>query len=132
LVAVVGKKASGPYTHASSPKNSSSKDRTHNPTINTFKVHSQINSTLLIITTSYNKSACVLDTLDILHARVGHTSFCKIQHIATCKPYLSKGFSCDTCVMAKFHKFPSNKKSYFHYKAFAAQSYRLMGSLQSN
>jgi len=97
----VGKKASGLYTLTSSYE-----DRAPNHTVNVSRIFSLIDNSTSI---SCNNLACNLDFLNVLHARLGHTSLFKMQHIATCKPYLSKNFSYDTCVMAKFHKIPFNK-----------------------
>jgi len=58
-----------------------------------------------------NNSACKSDDLDLLHARLGHTSFSKMQHIAACKPFLSNDYFCETCVLAKFHRLPFNKST---------------------
>jgi len=58
-----------------------------------------------------NKSACKSDDLDVLHARLGHTSFSKIQHIADWQPFLSNDYFCETCVLAKFHRLPFNKST---------------------
>ena len=58
-----------------------------------------------------NKSSSSTATIDVLHAWLGHTSISKMQHISDCKPYLSDTFTCDTCVVAKFHRLPFNTSS---------------------
>ena len=47
--------------------------------------------------------------IDVWHVRLEQTSFSKMQHIPNCKHLLSDPFSCQTCIMAKVHKFPFNK-----------------------
>ena len=47
----------------------------------------------------------------VLHARLGHTSVSKMQHILVCKHFLPKSFFCDTCMMAQFTRLPFNKSS---------------------
>ena len=53
----------------------------------------------------HNKPVC---NVDILHARLGHTSHSKMQHIPICKDMLSTFTSYETCIMAKFHRLPFN------------------------
>ena len=54
---------------------------------------------------------CKNPSLDIIHARLGHTSFSKMQHIPSCIQHLSDTFTCDVCVQAKMHRLPFNKSS---------------------
>ena len=52
---------------------------------------------------------CKNPSLDIVHARLGHTSVSKMQHLSFCKQHLSTSFACETCVIAKMHRLPFNK-----------------------
>jgi len=59
-------------------------------------------------------SECKTPSLDTLHARLGHTSVFKMQHIPLCKQSWCKqsvigSFPCDICVYAKMHRFSFNK-----------------------
>ena len=45
----------------------------------------------------------------VLHAKLGHISFSKMQYIPNCKGFLSNPFSCETCIMVKIHRLPFNK-----------------------
>ncbi|KAK9725725.1 hypothetical protein RND81_05G164700 [Saponaria officinalis] len=47
--------------------------------------------------------------VDLLHARLGHTSLSKMQHIPDAKCTHLKHYHCDVCVLAKMHQFPFNK-----------------------
>jgi len=58
---------------------------------------------------SLNNSTCPLIDLNVLHARLGHFSLSKMQHIPCCKPFLNNSFTCETCTLAKFHRLPFNK-----------------------
>jgi len=102
LSVAVGKQASGLYT-----VDPSSRDTASSHTVAVSKDFSPINSSANV--PSNNSVACHSESLDVLHARLGQTSFSKMQHIPSCKPLLSKSFSCDTCVMAKLHELPFNK-----------------------
>lgn len=46
--------------------------------------------------------------LKLIHARFGHLSSSKMQHIAFCKCKNLKDSFCDTCSLAKHHKLPFN------------------------
>lgn len=41
-----------------------------------------------------------------MHARLGHSSLSKMQHLEFCNCKNLKDFYCDTCHVAKYHKFP--------------------------
>jgi len=53
-----------------------------------------------------NNAQCNSVSFDILHARLGHTSMSKMQHIALCKPHKPSDFFCETCIFAKSHRLP--------------------------
>jgi len=69
--------------------------------ITSSEVPLQFDSTFCV----HNKPAC---NVEILHARLGHTSHSKMQHIPICKDLLSTFTSCETCIMAKLHRLPFN------------------------
>jgi len=48
--------------------------------------------------------ASTLPSLEVLHARLGHTSLSKMKYISACKNVLPNSFSCDTCILAKAHR----------------------------
>ena len=56
-------------------------------------------------------AACKSSFLDVLHARLGHTSLSKMKHIADCKSHVSERFFCEICILAKSHRLPFNKSS---------------------
>jgi len=85
LIMAVGKKAGGLYT-LTSP----SKDKIPIPAVNVSEARTSNSPSLDI--TPCNNSACSSKVIDVLHSRLGHTSFSKMQHIADCKPYLSNEF----------------------------------------
>ena len=58
-----------------------------------------------------NSSHYEKQPLDILHARFGHASVSKMKHIPLCKQLISNSFFCETCVLAKFTRFPFNNSS---------------------
>lgn len=60
---------------------------------------------------SLNPSTCNAPSFEIVHARLGHTSLPKIQHITWCKGHVPSTFSCEVCVMAKMHSLPFNKST---------------------
>nr|XP_043633116.1 uncharacterized protein LOC122604294 [Erigeron canadensis] len=43
-------------------------------------------------------------TLDILHARLGHTSLSKMAHFPDCKNLDASHFHCDSCMVSKAHR----------------------------
>ena len=49
---------------------------------------------------------CIQLPLDVLHARLGHTSLSKMKYISYCKDVLSDTFFCETCILAKAHILP--------------------------
>ena len=67
--------------------------------------HTNVPST----STSFS-SSCNVSSLAIFHARLGHTSASKMQHIPSCNNVPSS-FSCEICVMPKMHKLPFNKSN---------------------
>lgn len=44
--------------------------------------------------------------LDLMHARLGHVSVSKMQHLSFCKCNDLKEYFCDTCSIEKHHKLP--------------------------
>ena len=52
-----------------------------------------------------------MPSFDVIHARLGHTSLLKIQHILWCKGCLPSNFSYEVYVMSKMHRFPFNKST---------------------
>ena len=56
-----------------------------------------------------NNVACVSSSLDVLHARLGHTSVSKMKHIADCKSHGLDSFFCEIYVLAKSHRLPFHK-----------------------
>jgi len=55
--------------------------------------------------TATNKS-CNQLPLEVLHARLGHTSLSKMKYISNCKDVPSGTFFCETCILAKAHRLP--------------------------
>ena len=105
LIVVIGKKASGLYTFDSShPRQKAS--------ISIADISEECPSSVKPLSQDSipdgNNSACRSLNLDVLHARLGDTSFSKMQDITECKPLLSNEFFCKTCVLAKFHRLPFN------------------------
>ena len=107
LIVAVGKKAGGLYTFDSSQHSDKASVSAANasavPPSSSLR-HSQA-------PTPCDQHTCKSHDLDILHARLGHTSFSKMQYIKDCKPYLANDFFCETCVLAKFHRLPFNKST---------------------
>ena len=58
-----------------------------------------------------NKVACVSTSLDVMHARLGHTSVSKMKHITECKSHSLDSFFYEICVLAKSHRLPFHKSS---------------------
>ena len=50
-------------------------------------------------------------SLEVLHARLGHTSLSKMKYIPVCKNILSDTFFCDTCIQAKAHRLPFERST---------------------
>ena len=44
--------------------------------------------------------------LEVLHARLGHTSLSKMKYITDCKDVISDTFFCEVCILAKAHRLP--------------------------
>jgi len=47
--------------------------------------------------------ACSQLPLEILHARLGHTSVSKMKYISACKDVIADNFFCEICILAKAH-----------------------------
>ena len=60
--------------------------------------------------TAINKT-CKQLSLEVLHARLGHTSLSKMRHIPDCKAVLSNNFFCETCILAKTHRLPFDRST---------------------
>ena len=103
---VVGKEVGGLYTFDSSHL----KGKTFASAPNVFEVSPSSAKPVNQDSLPYNNSVCKSHELDVLHARLGHTSFTKMQHIANCKPFLYEFFY-ETCVLAKFHRSSFNKSA---------------------
>ena len=55
--------------------------------------------------------ASTLPSLEVLHARLGHTSLSKMKYTSACKNVLPNSFSCDTCILAKAHRLPFERST---------------------
>ena len=55
--------------------------------------------------------ACSQLPLDILHARLGHTSMSKMKYISACKDVITDKFFCETCILAKAHRLPFGRST---------------------
>ena len=60
--------------------------------------------------TAANKTSPRL-TLEVLHARLGHTSMSKMRYISECKDVLSDIFFCETCILEKAHRLPFGRST---------------------
>ena len=58
-----------------------------------------------------SSSDCKNPGLDIIHARLGHTSSSKMQHLPLCIQHLSKTFAYEVCIQAKMHRLPFKKNT---------------------
>ncbi|KAK9748848.1 hypothetical protein RND81_02G085000 [Saponaria officinalis] len=59
-------------------------------------------------------NTCKQQTLDLLHARLGHSSLAKMKHINVVNCSGVNAYKCDTCIQAKMHMLPfprSNNKA---------------------
>ena len=56
-------------------------------------------------------SDCKQPNFDIVHARLGHTSASKMQHVSLCKHSLLNTFTCDVYIMVKMHRLPFAKST---------------------
>nr|GFB04448.1 hypothetical protein [Tanacetum cinerariifolium] len=55
-----------------------------------------------VLSSFVNKEAHLYNvTLDLFHARIGHTSVSKLIHVPECKHHNTKQLSCETCLLAK-------------------------------
>ena len=64
-----------------------------------------------LFNTSLSNPACTVINLDLLHARLGHSSLSKMQHTPCCKLFLNSTFTYKTCTLAKFHRLPFNNST---------------------
>ncbi|KAK9673116.1 hypothetical protein RND81_12G147300 [Saponaria officinalis] len=75
-----------------------------------FSIHSANNVNVHSLATSI----CQSKSVDLLHARLGHTSLSKMQHLDVVDCGGMTVYECDTCVLAKMHQLPfqrSNNKA---------------------
>jgi len=56
-------------------------------------------------------SHCAAPSFVTLHARLGHTSLSKMQHLPCCPNNVPSAFTCDICVLAKMHRLPFNRST---------------------
>jgi len=49
--------------------------------------------------------------LEVLHARLRHTSMSKMRYISECKDVLSDIFFCETCILEKAHRLPFGRST---------------------
>lgn len=54
----------------------------------------------------FSKSCNSVANMNIIHARLGHVSLSKMQHLDFCKCENLKDFFCDTCSISKHHRLP--------------------------
>jgi len=50
-------------------------------------------------------------TLEVLHARLGHTSLSKMKYISDCKDFPLDSFHCETCILVKTHRLPFGRST---------------------
>ena len=66
--------------------------------------------------TASNNAQCDSVSFNTLHARLGHTSMSKMQHIALCKSHQPIDFFCETCIFAK------SQRLHFHTNTVSSTS----------
>ena len=54
---------------------------------------------------------CKWQNFALVHARLGHTSLSKMQHISLCQHPLPNTIACDICLSTKMHRLPFNKSN---------------------
>ncbi|KAL2933517.1 Retrovirus-related Pol polyprotein from transposon TNT 1-94 [Bienertia sinuspersici] len=95
-----GKRDDGLYFYQSKVPEVKIGDRYSNNA--TVTEHRLPNKTALSIPIRSNNNV----SLDILHARLGHVSLSKMQHIPICNCQSIREYNCCVCSIAKFHKLP--------------------------
>jgi len=81
------------------------------------------------VSISLSPSNCTMPSFDIIHARLGHTSLSKMQHISCCQNNVPPTFTCDICVMAKMHRLPFNRSNIQSAHPFSASTHEFVGTL---
>jgi len=62
--------------------------------------------------------ACSQVPLEVLHARLGHTSLSEMKYISDCKDVISDTFFCEVCILAKDSQIAFCKEYNFYKESF--------------
>ncbi|XP_074302539.1 uncharacterized protein LOC141634162 [Silene latifolia] len=65
-----------------------------------------LNNSVHETVSSCNKECNAVKSVNLIHARLGHTSLAKMHHIVGIDCKNLKSYYCDTCIIAKIHKQP--------------------------